>query len=67
MNYLDRLLKLEGDKKYANTSDTVPSKPSEWAFGGFGGSPQGHIKNISAQDKPVNLEATRQQKTLTPV
>jgi len=40
MNYLDRLLKLEGDKKYANTSDTVPSKPSEWAFGGFGGSPQ---------------------------
>jgi len=44
---------LRENKKYANTSDTLPSKPSKWAFGGFGDSPQGHIKNISALENQL--------------
>ena len=68
MNYLARLLKLEGGgKNYAYSSEIVPSNLSKWAFAGLDNSPQVHIKNISALDKPVNLEAVRQQKTLAPV
>jgi len=60
MNYLDRLLKLEEDKKLAYIPDIVPAKPTKAPFDGFGGSPHGYIENISVLDESVNLEASRQ-------
>lgn len=67
MNYLNRLLKLEEDKKLAYTPDTVPAKPTKAPFDGFGGSPHGYIENISLLDESVNLEIVRQQKPIAPI